>query len=67
MCSEGPKAVFELEHGIAIFLEQKMEEFIKDHLEASLKDFGKGGQAARMTQLLTELDMRCFIHFIKIM
>ena len=53
MCSEGPKAVYELEHmGLPFsFLVLKMEGFIKDHLVDNLKILEKVDRQPGLVQL----------------
>ena len=47
MCSEGPKAVFELEHMGLPFSRTENGRIYQRPFGGQSKDFGKGGQAAR--------------------
>ena len=47
MCSEGPKAVFELEHMGLPFSRTENGRIYRRPFGGQSKDFGKGGQAAR--------------------
>ena len=67
LCSEGPKAVFELEHMGLPFQDLKTVEFIKDLLEVNQKILEKEAKPLEHVLQLIELDMPCFIPFIKIM
>ena len=51
MCSEGPKAVFELEHMGLPFSRTENGRIYQRPFGGQSKDFGKGGQAARTLQL----------------
>ena len=67
LCSEGPKAVFELEHMGLPFSRLRMEEFINVHLVDNQKISVKVGKQPEHVQLQIEQDMPYFIPFTKIM
>ena len=67
LCSEGPKAVFELEHMGLPFSRFENEEYIKDHLEVSQKILAKADRQQEHVQLQIEQAMHCSTLFIKIM
>ena len=66
MCSEGPKAVFELEHMGLPFLEQKKDEFIKDLSEDNLRIMVRAVKQLEHVQQLIEQDTACFILSFKL-
>tara|TARA_B100001287_G_scaffold95632_1_gene80349 strand:- start:1428 stop:2000 length:573 start_codon:yes stop_codon:yes gene_type:complete len=67
MCSEGPKAVYELEHMGFHFLDLKMEGFIKDHLVDNLKILEKVDRQLELVQQQIEQVMHFFILSTKTM
>ena len=65
MCSEGPKAVFELEHMGLPFPEQKKEGFIKDLLGVSLKTMEKEDRLLEHVLLPIERGIVYYIPYIR--
>jgi succinate dehydrogenase/fumarate reductase flavoprotein subunit len=65
MCSEGPKAVFDLSIWVCHFLEQRKEEFIKDHLADNRKITERAVRLLGHVQRQTELDIAFYILFIR--
>ena len=49
------------------FLEQKMDEFTKDHLAGNLRILERAAKHPELVRLLIGQDMLCFTRFIKIM
>ena len=66
LCSEGPKAVFELNTWVFLFQGLKMEEFISDHLVDNQKILEKVDKQREHVQLQIEQDMHCCTPYIKI-
>ena len=66
LCSEGPKAVFELEHMGLTFSRFENGEYIKDHSEVSQKIMERRPSCELVLQQI-EQDMHYFILSIKIM
>ena len=58
MCSEGPQTVFELEHMGLPFSRTDNGRIYQRPFGGQSKDFGKGGQAARIVQQPTARAMR---------
>ena len=67
LCSEGPKAVFELEHMGLLSQDSKMEESINVLLEDSQKILVRVVRLQGLVQLQTELVMHYYTLCIKIM
>ena len=67
MCSVGPEAIFELEHMGLPFSRTEEGRIYQRPFGGQSKNYGEGGQAARIAQLRTEQAMRCFIRSTKTM
>ena len=66
MCSEGPKAVYELEHMGLPFSRFENGRIYQRPFGGQSKDYGKGGQALELVLQQIGLDTPFFIPFIKI-